>query len=80
MCPLTTTAVEAPLARLPPEPAETNGLGEHSSLMVERVTTMPRENARAQRGRLTDEDMLRLSRAIIVFLNLASRGLSSTTP
>ena len=70
VCPLTTTAVEAPLVRLLIAPTDGNGLGEESRLMVDRVTTMPRENLRTRLGRLADEDMVRLSRAAIVFLGL----------
>lgn len=44
VCPFTTTTVAAPLARVPIEATEANGLSESSRLMVDRVTTMPREN------------------------------------
>lgn len=71
VCPLTTTTVSAPLARLPITATETNGLSEASQLMVDRVTTMPRQNLHIRLGRLADEDMVRLSRAVIVFLGLA---------
>lgn len=70
VCPLTTTRTEAPLVRLPIEAGATNGLSEPSNLMVDRVTTMPRENLRTRLGRLSDGDMLRLDRAVIVFLGL----------
>jgi mRNA interferase MazF len=70
VCPLTTTTVAAPLVRVPIEATDSNGLSEASRLMVDRVTTMPRENLRTQLGRLSDEDMVRLSRAVIVFLGL----------
>lgn len=70
VCPLTTSTVAAPLARVPIEATDTNGLGEVSRLMVDRVTTMPRENLRTRLGRLSDEDVVRLSRAVIVFLGL----------
>ncbi len=68
VCPLTTTMVEAPLARVPIEATDTNGLSEPSRIMVDRVSTMPRENLRTRLGRLSDEDMVHLSRAVIVFL------------
>lgn len=70
VCPLTTTAVEAPLARLLIEANQSNGLSEDSRLMVDRVTTMPRANLRERLGRVADDDMLRLNRAVIVFLGL----------
>lgn len=70
VCPLTTSSVSAPLARLLVEASEMNGLGEASYLMVDKVTTMPRQNLRTRLGRLAHEDMVRLSRAVIVFLGL----------
>lgn len=70
VCPLTTTAVEAPLVRVAIDVSDTNGLREQSQLMADTVTTMPRENLRVRLGRLADEDMLRLNRAVTVFLGL----------
>ncbi|MGI8536228.1 MAG: type II toxin-antitoxin system PemK/MazF family toxin [Mycobacteriales bacterium] len=70
VCPLTTTMVAAPLARVPIEATDTNGLSEASRLMVDKVTTMPQDNLRTRLGRLSDEDMAHLSRAVIVFLGL----------
>lgn len=70
VCPLTTTTVVAPLARVHIEATDNNGLSQASRLMVDRVTTMPRENLRTRLGRLSDEDMVRLNRAVIVFLGL----------
>jgi len=55
---------------VPIDVTDTNGLSEASQLMVDTVTTMPRENLRTRLGRLRDEDMVRLSRAVIVFLAL----------
>lgn len=71
VCPLTANSVEAPLVRIgiPPDPG--NGLDRPSSLMVDKLTTMPRENLGELLGQLTDEDMLRLSRAVVVFLGMA---------
>lgn len=70
VCALTTDPTEAPLLRLPIEADETNGLAQPSSLMVDKITTMPRANLRDRIGRLSDTDMLRLSRALVVFLGL----------
>lgn len=71
VCPLTTTPVEAPLTRLTIDPTETNGIDQPSSLMVDKVTTMPRAGLREHLGRLPEEDLVRLNRALIVFLGLA---------
>lgn len=71
VCPLTTTNVEAPLLRLRVDADATNGLVQISSLMVDKLTTMPRANLGARLGQLATEDMVRLERAVVVFLGMA---------
>jgi mRNA interferase MazF len=39
--------------------------------MVDKITTVPRGKLGEQVGRLGDDDMVRLGRAILVFLGLA---------
>ena len=48
-----------------------NGLHERSSLMVDKITTVHRSRLGTRVGRLSDEDMVRLGRSIVVFLGLA---------
>ena len=71
VCAFTTDETEAPLFRLPVEPTDRNGLFATSRLMVDKFTTVPKSKVGAQIGRLDDEDILRLNRAILVFLGLA---------
>ena len=71
VCPLTTNAVEAPLVRIQIDPNAANGLDQPSSLMVDKLTTVPRRSLGGRLGHLSDEDMLRLGRAMVVFLGLA---------
>jgi mRNA interferase MazF len=71
VCPLTTNPIEAPLFRLPVEPTEPNGLDQPSFLMVDKVTTMPRGNLGDHLGRLGDNHVVQLNRALIVFFGLA---------
>ena len=71
VCGVTTNPTDAPLFRLPIDPAEDNGLAAPSRLMVDKITTVARGNLGYRIGRLTDTDMLRLNRAIVVFLGLA---------
>jgi mRNA interferase MazF len=40
-------------------------------LMVDRITTVPRTRIGHQIGRLDDEDIVRLNRAVLVFLGFA---------
>ncbi len=71
VCAFTTDETEAPLFRLPVEPSDHNGLRVACCLMVDKITTIPKSKAGKRIGRLADEDILRLNRAIIVFLGLA---------
>jgi mRNA interferase MazF len=71
VCAFTTDPTDAPLFRLVVEPSETNGLHARCRLMVDKITTVPRSKIGTQVGRLEDQDMLRLNRAVLVFLGIA---------
>jgi mRNA interferase MazF len=71
ICAFTTDPTEAPLFRIPIEPSEKNGLRAPSRLMVDKLTTVSKERLGVHVGRLGDEDMVRLNRAILVFLGMA---------
>jgi len=71
VCPLTTNPVDAPLTRIEVEPSPLNGLDQPSRLMVDKITTVPRANLTEHLGRLPETDLVRLNRALIVFLGLA---------
>lgn len=71
ICAFTTDDTDAPLFRLPVEPNERNGLRSSCRLMVDKITTVPKSRVGARIGRLDEEDVLRLNRAITVFLGLA---------
>jgi mRNA interferase MazF len=70
-CPFTTHIVDAPLLRRPIEPSAQNGLRTASQLMIDKITTVSKTKVQTRVGRLSDEDVLRLNRAILVFLGLA---------
>jgi mRNA interferase MazF len=72
ICAFTTTEVEAPLLRIGVRASEANGLASRSQLMVDKLTTIPREKLGRRIGRLDDEDVVRLNRAMLVFLGLAA--------
>jgi mRNA interferase MazF len=71
VCPLTSEPVEAPILRLLVEPTPENGLRNTSRLMVDKVTTVPKSRLGQRIGQLTDDDLLRLNRSLLVFLGLA---------
>jgi mRNA interferase MazF len=71
VCPMTCHAVDAPLTRIDVDPTAGTGIPERSQIIVDKVTTMPRANVREHLGRLPDNDLVRLDRALVVFLGLA---------
>ncbi len=71
ICAFTTDPTDAPLFRIPIEPSDKNGLRTQSRLMVDKLTTISKERLGSRVGRLDDEDMVRLNRAILVFLGMA---------
>jgi mRNA interferase MazF len=71
VCPLTTHEVNAPLVRLPVPADELTGIAAPSWLMVDKITTVPKENLGERLGRLSDADLLALARSTVVFLGLA---------
>ena len=71
LCVFTTDPTEAPLLRMLIEPTDRNGLSRASRLMVDKVTTVPKARLGKRIGKLTDEDVVRLNRALTVFLGLA---------
>ena len=75
ICAFTTDPTEAPLFRLPIEPSEANGLRAPCRLMVDKLTTVPKAKVGGRIGRLGDEDIVRLNRAMLVFLGMAGAAV-----
>jgi mRNA interferase MazF len=71
VCAFTTDPTDAPLLRLLIEADEVTGIRESSRLMIDKVTTIPRSKLGERVGQLSDDDIIRLSRALVVFLGLA---------
>jgi mRNA interferase MazF len=71
ICAFTTDPTEAPLLRMLVEPSDRNGLGSASRLMIDKITTVPKARLGKRIGKLNDEDVVRLNRALTVFLGLA---------
>ena len=71
VCAFTSDETDAPLLRLLIAPSVANGLRVPSRLMVDKIVTVPRSKIGERIGRLGDADMVRLNRAVVVFLGLA---------
>ena len=69
--PVTSALREAPLFRIRVAPAPENGLRKVSQVMVDKLQTVAREKVGETIGRLDDESMLAVNRALAVFLGFA---------
>lgn len=69
--PVTSVLREAPLFRIPVRPDADNGLRKPSQVMVDKAQTVPREKIGKTIGRLDDEALLTVNRALLVFLGFA---------
>ena len=72
VCPFTTDPTDAPLIRVEIEQNADNGLSQPSRLMIDKITTVRRSRLGELVGALSDADILRINRAIVVFLGIAS--------
>ncbi len=71
VCAFTTDPIDAPLFRLAIDADDVSGIREQSRVMIDKISTVPRSKLGERIGRLRDEDIVRLDRAIFVFLGLA---------
>jgi mRNA interferase MazF len=69
--PLTSTIVDAPLFRITLDPTRQNGLNRVSQIMVDKVLTLPREKVGKRVGRLGNTLMIRVGRALSVWLGMS---------
>lgn len=70
ICPFTTDPTDAPLMRLEVAPTSANGLKAASRIMIDKITTVPKGKLGRQIGKLSEADLSRLSRGIVIFLSL----------
>ncbi len=69
--PVTSELRATPLFRIDVEPTKTNGLRRPSQIMVDKAQTVPREKLGEPFGRLEDDRMLAVTRALALFLGIA---------
>ena len=69
--PLTSAIVDAPLFRITLDPTRQNGLNRVSQIMVDKVLTLPREKIGKRVGRLGNTLMIRVGRALSVWLGMS---------
>lgn len=69
--PVTSKIVDAPLLRVAVEPDERNRLARRSQVMIDKIVTVRRDKVGPAFGTASDELMLAVSRALLVFLGIA---------
>lgn len=72
IAPVTSTIADAPLFRVTVEPTATNGLRTVSQIMVDKLTTVRRDRVARTLGSLTSDAMLRVNRALVLWLGITS--------
>ncbi|MEI6623370.1 MAG: type II toxin-antitoxin system PemK/MazF family toxin [Actinomycetes bacterium] len=71
VCPLTSTELAAPLFRVAIASGDPTGLAVESYAMTDKITTVQRTKLGHRLGQATDEQMVGVDRAMVVFLGLA---------
>lgn len=71
VAPLTTTIADAPLLRVTVDPSPMNGLRSVSQIMIDKTMPVRRRRVGATVGRLEDDILRRVDRALAVWLGLA---------
>ena len=69
--PLTSDLRDAPQFRITLEPSMTNGLRTGIRILVDKVMTYRRDKVGERLGRLDDDTLVRISRALAVWLGIA---------
>jgi mRNA interferase MazF len=70
LLPLTSTIIDAPLVRLTIDPGRENGLSRVSQVMVDKAIALPRDEVGERIGRLDEEVMIRVTRALAMWLGI----------
>jgi len=71
VAPITSTILDAPLGRITLDPTAHNGLRKVSQIMVDKLTSVRRDRIGAVVGRLNDDHMTGVTRALAVWLGIA---------
>lgn len=69
--PLTSDRLRQEVFRIHLEPSEQNGLREKSQVMIDKIATLPRAKAGTFIGRVSNDDMALVDRALAAFLGFA---------
>lgn len=79
ICGLTSVRTDAALARIEISPTADNGLRQPCFVMTDKIVTVDRSKLGSLIGRLTDSDMVRVDRALLLYLDLATFAASDVS-
>ncbi len=71
VCGFTSDPAQVPIFRISITPSELNRLTAPSSIMVDKITTVPATKLGYRIGQLDEDDVTRLNRALMIHLGLA---------
>lgn len=71
VCLITTLLVSLPSCRLPVQPTKDNGLRETSYIQIDKLAAVPWEKIGGMIGRLDEDTLLQVNRALAVWLGIA---------
>ncbi|MBM3570352.1 MAG: type II toxin-antitoxin system PemK/MazF family toxin [Alphaproteobacteria bacterium] len=71
-CPITTERIAADFVRPSIAPSRTNGLQAPSQVMIDKITTVPKARLGAKIGTLSEDDLLKVRRALVLFLGIGA--------
>lgn len=69
--PITSDIISAPLFRTTIEPSEENGLRKVSQVMIDKISTLKRDKIGGHIGHLSENTLLRITRALAVWIGIA---------
>lgn len=70
--PMTTTAIDAPLLRIPMDPTPANGLEQPSQIMIDKMATTRRSSVQKRLGTLGAAEFVRVERSLLVSLGMGA--------
>ncbi len=70
VCPFTSDPTDAEFFRPVIQPGDENGLRSASRLMIDKIVTVSRDKLGKRVGALSAEDVVRMDRAVLIFLGL----------
>lgn len=68
VCLISTTEVDAPIARIDIKPSALNGLTHSCQIMIDKITTVPRSSLGKRIGEVEHETLLAVGRSLALFL------------